>query len=110
MSLWSRFFRSSVGEQYQKGIRYFNEGDYDQAVRCLEEVVACYKSRESPIAKLSAFYAAEARSKLGVAEFHRVHSEGVPEVLFEMLKQQKSRLEQAQAKFGDRISPECFGQ
>ncbi|MEJ2721327.1 MAG: tetratricopeptide repeat protein [bacterium] len=71
MSLWSRFFRSSVGEQYQRGIKFFNEGDYDQAVRCLEEVVAGDRSRESPIAKLSAFYAAEARSKLGIAEFHR---------------------------------------
>ena len=50
-------------------------------------------------------------AKIGrVTEFHRAHSEGVPEVLFEMLKQQKARLEQARAKFGDRISPECFGQ
>ncbi len=71
MSIWSRLFRVSAGDQYHKGIRYFNEGDYDRAIECLEEVVAGDKSRESPIAKLGAFYAAEAHSKLGIAEFHR---------------------------------------
>ena len=51
MSLWSRLFRGSAGDQYQKGIEYFNEGNYDEAVRCLEQVVADEKGRQSPIAK-----------------------------------------------------------
>ena len=71
MSLWSRLFRSSASEHYQKGIRYFNEGDYDRAVEYLERVVTGEKSRDSAIAKLGAFYAAEAHSKLGMAEFYR---------------------------------------
>jgi phosphoenolpyruvate carboxykinase (GTP) len=44
-----------------------------------------------------------------VAEFHRTQSENTPEALFEVLKRQQARLEQARAKFGDRIRPECFG-
>ena len=71
MSLWSRLFRGSAGDQYQKGIEYFNEGNYDEAVRCLEQVVAEEKGRQSPIAKLGAFYVAEAHGKLGIAELFR---------------------------------------
>jgi hypothetical protein len=44
-----------------------------------------------------------------VAAVHRTQSENTPAVLFEILQQQQARLEQARAKFGDRISPECFG-
>ena len=71
MSLWSRLFHSSTADHYHKGIRYFNDGDYDRAIECLEQVVVEDKTRESPVAKLGAFYASEAHSKLGVAEFHR---------------------------------------
>ncbi len=71
MSLWSRLFHSATGDQYHKGIRYFNDGDYDRAIACLEQVVVEDRTRESPVAKLGAFYASEAHSKLGVAEFHR---------------------------------------
>jgi len=71
LSLWSRLFHSATGDQYHKGIRYFNDGDYDHAIECLEQVVVEDRTRESPVAKLGAFYASEAHSKLGVAEFHR---------------------------------------
>ncbi len=72
MAFWTKLFqRDSADETYQKGIKYFNEGDYDLAVKYLEEVMAESRSRASPIAKLGAFYAAEAHAKLGVAEFYR---------------------------------------
>ena len=38
MSFWTRLFRGAAGENYEKGIRLFNEGQYDEAARILEEV------------------------------------------------------------------------
>ena len=69
MSLWSRLLRGSAGDQYHRGIGLFNEGNYDEAVRLLEEVIK--GGGDNPFAKLGAFYAAEAHAKLGLANFHR---------------------------------------
>jgi tetratricopeptide (TPR) repeat protein len=72
VSFWTRLLKGAKGEDsYQKGISLFNEGKYDQAVEVLEGVIAESKSRGSPIAKLGAFYAAEARAKIGIARFYR---------------------------------------
>jgi tetratricopeptide (TPR) repeat protein len=75
LSLWGKLFRSTASDHYEKGIGYFNDGNYDRAVEHLERVIAGEKSRGSAIAKLGAFYAAEAHAKLGLAEFHRGHYE-----------------------------------
>ena len=69
MSFWSKLLKGGAAERYQKGIEYFNDGDYDKAARFLDDVITESKGRGSPIAKLSAFYAAEAHAKLGIAEF-----------------------------------------
>lgn len=69
MSFWTRLLRGATGDQYHRGIRLFNEGNYDEAVRVLEELVD--HRRANPFAQLGAFYAAEAHSKLGLAHFHR---------------------------------------
>jgi len=40
VAFWTKLFqRESANETYQKGIKYFNEGDYDLAVKFLEEVM-----------------------------------------------------------------------
>ena len=70
MSFWSKLLKGGAAERYQKGIEYFNDGDFDKAARFLDDVITESKGRGSPIAKLSAFYAAEAHAKLGIAEFH----------------------------------------
>ena len=71
MSFWTRLLRGTAGDNYHRGIRLFNEGNYDEAARVLEEVVAGGTRHANPFAKLGAFYAAEAHAKLGVAHFHR---------------------------------------
>jgi tetratricopeptide (TPR) repeat protein len=64
-------FRGGKEDDYQKGIKLFNDGDYDGAVEILRKVISDSRSRGSPIAKLGAFYAAEAHAKIGVAQFYR---------------------------------------
>ena len=71
MSFWTRLFKGVSGEKYENGIRLFNEGRYDEAVALLEDVIAETSSRGSPIAKLGAFYAAEAHAKIGIALFYQ---------------------------------------
>ena len=71
MSFWTRLFRGEASKIYAKGIQHFNDGDFDQAVGVFESIIANSKGRESPVAKLGAFYAAEAHVKLGMAELHR---------------------------------------
>lgn len=70
MSFWTRLLRGTAGDQYHRGIRLFNEGNYDEAVRVLEDVIAGGDRHANPFAKLGAFYAAEAHAKLGLANFH----------------------------------------
>ena len=69
MSFWTRLLRGATGDHYHRGIRLFNEGNYDEAARVLEELVD--HRRANPFSQLGAFYAAEAHSKLGLAHFHR---------------------------------------
>jgi len=71
VTFWTRLFRGGSEDDYQKGIELFNSGDYDGAVEVLEKVIAEAKNRQSPIAKLGAFYAAEAHAKIGIARFLR---------------------------------------
>ena len=71
MSFWTRLFKDTKGEDYRKGITLFNDGEYDQAVEVLEKVIQQARSKGSPIAKLGAFYAAEAHTKIGIANFYR---------------------------------------
>ncbi|HEU4928762.1 MAG TPA: tetratricopeptide repeat protein, partial [Candidatus Krumholzibacteria bacterium] len=69
MSFWTRLLRGASGDHYHRGIRLFNEGNYDEAARVLEDLVD--HRRANPFSQLGAFYAAEAHSKLGLAHFHR---------------------------------------
>jgi len=80
---------------------------YDDLKRLFKETLDKEYSHEDYIAQFS-IRAPENLAKIQrVTQFHQAQSD-TPEAVFEMLAQQKARLEQAQAKFGDRISPECF--
>ncbi len=82
---------------------------YDDLKRLFKETLDKEYSREDYIAQFS-IRAPENLAKIQrVTQFHREQSD-TPEAVFEVLAQQKARLEKARAKFGDRISPECFGE
>jgi tetratricopeptide (TPR) repeat protein len=54
---------------YELGIRYFNEGRYDEAVESLEKAIESLGPGD-PTYALGMFYAAEAHVHLGTARFH----------------------------------------
>lgn len=82
---------------------------YDDLKRLFQETLGKEYSREDYVAQFS-IRAPENLAKIQrVTQFHRAQSD-TPETVFEVLGQQKARLEEARAEFGDRISPECFAQ
>ncbi len=82
---------------------------YDDLKRLFKQTLDKDYSHEDYISQFS-IRAAESLAKIQrVTEFHRAQAD-TPEVVFEVLAKQKARLEEAQAKFGDRILPECFSQ
>jgi len=82
---------------------------YADLKRLFKETLGKEYSREDYVNQFSIRVPENLAKIRRVAEFHRTQSENTPVVLFEILQQQQLRLEQARAKFGDRISPECFG-
>jgi len=81
---------------------------YEDLKRLFKETLDKDYSREDYIEQFS-IRAPENLGKIErVIKFHKTQSENTPEVLFEILAAQKARLEEARAKFGDRISPDCF--
>ncbi len=69
MSFWGRIFGVEKNPEYELGIRYFNEGRYDEAVEALEKAIASLGPGD-PTYALGMFYAAEAHVHLGTARFH----------------------------------------
>jgi phosphoenolpyruvate carboxykinase (GTP) len=82
---------------------------YADLKRLFKETLGKEYSHEDYVNQFSIRVPENLAKILRVTEFHRTQSENTPAVLFEILQQQQLRLEQARAKFGDRISPECFG-
>lgn len=69
MSFWGRIFGLSNNPEYEKGIKYFNDGDYELAIEELEKATESI-SRDDPIYALGMFYAAEAHVNLGTAKYY----------------------------------------
>jgi len=57
-------------EHYRRGIVYFNQKEYEQAVSAFENALAVIGERNNPYHSLGRFYAAEAHAKLGLSR-HR---------------------------------------
>ena len=65
MSMLGRMFGFGRNEDYDRGLRYFDQGLYEQAIEELEKVVA-EESRSDPLSRrLATFYVAESYSNLG---------------------------------------------
>ncbi len=69
MSFWGRIFGVEKNPEYERGIRYFNEGRYDEAVETLEKAIESLGPGD-PTYALGMFYAAEAHVHLGTVRFH----------------------------------------
>lgn len=69
MSLWGRLFGLEKNTEYERGIRYFNEGKYELAVEELERAIE-EVGHSDPVYALGKFYAAESHAHLGTAKFH----------------------------------------
>lgn len=65
MSMLGRMFGFGRNEDYDRGLRYFDQGLYEQAIDELQKVVA-EESRADPLSRrLASFYIAESYSNLG---------------------------------------------
>ncbi|HVO76763.1 MAG TPA: tetratricopeptide repeat protein [Candidatus Bathyarchaeia archaeon] len=68
MSLWGRIFGINRNPEYERGIRYYNEGKYELAVAELEKAIP-KAGKDDPIYALGMFYAAESHAHIGTAKF-----------------------------------------
>ena len=68
MSLWGKIFGISRNPEYERGIKYFNEGRYELAVEELEKAIP-KSGRADPLYALGMFYAAESHAHIGTAKF-----------------------------------------
>lgn len=75
MSLWGRIFGLEKSPDYERGMKYFNEGMYEEAVAELEKVIEG-TGRNDPVYALGMFYAAESHAHIGTAKFHAGDLEG----------------------------------
>ena len=75
MSLWGKLFGLEKNPEYELGIKYFNEGKYEQAVASLEKAIQKV-GRSDPTYALGMFYAAESHAHIGAAKFHSGDLEG----------------------------------
>ncbi|HUV35670.1 MAG TPA: tetratricopeptide repeat protein [Patescibacteria group bacterium] len=75
MSLWTKIFGLDKNPDYERGMQYFNDGKYEEAVAELEKVVA-ETGRNDPDYALGMFYAAESHAHIGTAKFHAGDLEG----------------------------------
>ena len=69
MSFWGRIFGVEKNPDYEAGIRFFNEGRYEEAVAALEKATESLGPGD-PTYALGMFYAAESHVHLGTARFH----------------------------------------
>ena len=71
MSLFTKLFGLGDSDHYNKGIEYYNRGEYDKAVVEFEEVVATITDTSDPYYQLGMFYAAETHAHLGFAFYQQ---------------------------------------
>ena len=73
MSMLGRLFGFGRNEHYDKGIRLFDQGSYEEAVVELNQVVRRREGSGSDalVQRLASFYIAEAYANLGTAALHR---------------------------------------
>lgn len=69
MSILSRLFPRWRSENYALGIGYFNRREFGLAVEQFEVVLQETRDPSNPEVELARFYAAESRTKLGLAAF-----------------------------------------
>jgi tetratricopeptide (TPR) repeat protein len=87
LSVWGKIFGHEKRDQdYQRGIKYYNEGKYEQAVEELEKVVADV-DRSNPSYALGMFYAAESHVHLGNAKFYSGDYQGALEHFMRALEE-----------------------
>jgi len=67
MSLFTKLFGLGESDHYNKGIEYYNRGEYDKAVVEFEQVIATIKNKSDPYYQLGVFYAAETHAHMGFA-------------------------------------------
>ena len=68
MSFWGRIFGLRSNPEYERGIKHFNDGEYELAIMELEKATESI-SRDDPTYALGMFYAAEAHVHLGTAKY-----------------------------------------
>jgi tetratricopeptide (TPR) repeat protein len=71
MSLFGRLFGLWGSARYNKGIEYFNQHRYDEAIIEFEAILASAKDRSDPVAQLARFYAAETHANLGLIRMRK---------------------------------------
>lgn len=81
---------------------------YEDLHRLFREVLNKEYSREQYIEQFSIRVPENLAKIRRVEDFHRTRAPGAPPELFEVLDQQRARLEDARKKFGDRIPPDKF--
>ena len=67
MSLLGRMFGFGRNSNYDTGLRYFDQGLYDQAIESLQKVIHDVDGSDPLSKRLASFYIAEANSSLGLA-------------------------------------------
>jgi len=75
MSLWGKIFGINRNPEYERGIKYFNEGRYELAVDELEKAIP-KAGKADPLYALGMFYAAESHAHIGTAMFLAGDPEG----------------------------------
>jgi tetratricopeptide (TPR) repeat protein len=78
LSFLGKIFGLEKNPNYERGIKYFNEGKYELAVEALEQVVA-KAGHNDPVYALGMFYAAESHAHIGAAKLHAGDLEGARE-------------------------------
>ena len=69
MALWGRLLgRSSRSQQYDQGIRWFDQGQYEQAIAAFEEVLAEKQGTGQLLERLACFYLAESHFALALSQ------------------------------------------
>lgn len=68
MSLWGKIFGINKNPEYERGIRFFNEGKYELAVAELEKAIP-KAGKDDPVYALGMFYAAESHAHIGAAKY-----------------------------------------
>ena len=92
MSMLGRMFGFGRNERYDRGLRYFDQGLYEQAVDELSSVVADDSDADSLSRRLAKFYVAEAYSNLGVSALQKQSYEKAREFLSKALELNADRL------------------